>query len=254
MIFIINGRVRFNEYEGTLESVSTPHNMQPLAAATCRLLSIFVRNNEMLIKRQQLLEEVWEERGLKGTNSNLNNYISLLRRHLAQLGETELIITYPRQGFKFVANKISRHATTEPEKEKNAKEENIITGQTAPRGRGSGKLLSIWRQLQRWNKWFNLILFISIAALITVSHQYSARNNTFIGTQFAGCKIYSMGWDYPENETVTDMVRAYVNCQKKTKVYYYNKITQDNRQFEEKMLVSCRENAGRQPCEVVYIP
>ena len=81
MIFIINGRVRFNEYEGTLESVSTPHNMQPLAAATCRLLSIFVRNNEMLIKRQQLLEEVWEERGLKGTNSNLNNYISLLRRH-----------------------------------------------------------------------------------------------------------------------------------------------------------------------------
>ena len=42
----------------------------------------------MLIKRQQLLEEVWEERGLKGTNSNLNNYISLLRRHLAQLGET----------------------------------------------------------------------------------------------------------------------------------------------------------------------
>lgn len=87
----------------------------------------------MLIKRQQLLEEVWEERGLKGTNSNLNNYISLLRRHLAQLGETELIITYPRQGFKFVANKISRHATAEPEKEKNAMEENIVSGQTAPR-------------------------------------------------------------------------------------------------------------------------
>ncbi len=52
MIFIINGRVKFNEYEGTLESVNAPHNMQPLAAATCRLLSIFVRNNEMLIKRQ----------------------------------------------------------------------------------------------------------------------------------------------------------------------------------------------------------
>lgn len=107
MIFIINGRVKFNEYEGTLESVNAPQNMQPLAAAACRLLSIFVRNNEMLIKRQQLLEEVWEERGLKGTNSNLNNYISLLRRHLAQLGETELIITYPRQGFKFVAKKLA---------------------------------------------------------------------------------------------------------------------------------------------------
>ena len=66
------------------------------------------------------------------------------------------------------------------------------------------------------------------------SHQYSARNNIFSGTQFAGCQIYSMGWDYPEKETVTDMVKAYVNCQKKTKVYYYNKITQDNRQFEEK--------------------
>ncbi|MEW7000361.1 hypothetical protein M5585_06990 [Serratia ureilytica] len=90
--------------------------------------------------------------------------------------------------------------------------------------------------------------------MIMASHQYSVRNNLFSGTQFAGCQIYNMGWDYPEKETVTDMVKAYVNCQKKTKVYYYNKITQDNRQFEEKMLVSCRENAGRQPCEVVYIP
>ena len=258
MIFIINGRVKFNEYEGTLESVNAPQNMQPLAAAACRLLSIFVRNNEMLIKRQQLLEEVWEERGLKGTNSNLNNYISLLRRHLAQLGETEFIITSPRQGFKFVPKKISRHATAEPEKEQNIMEETAVPtqppGQAAPRGRGSGKLLSAWRQFQSWNKWVNLILFISIAALIMASHQYSVRNNLFSGTQFAGCQIYNMGWDYPEKETVTDMVKAYVNCQKKTKVYYYNKITQDNRQFEEKMLVSCRENAGRQPCEVVYIP
>ncbi len=63
------------------------------------------------------------------------------------------------------------------------------------------------------------------------SHQYSVRNNLFSGTQFAGCQIYNMGWDYPEKETVTDMVKAIA---RKTKVYYYNKITQDNRQFEEK--------------------
>ena len=57
----------------------------------------------------------------------------------------------------------------------------------------------------------------------------------------SGCQIYSMGWDYPEKETVTDMVKAYVNCQKKTKVYYYNKITQDNRQFEENARVLPRK-------------
>lgn len=258
MIFIINGRVKFNEYEGTLEDASDPQSMQPLAAAACRLLSIFVRNNKMLVKRQQLLEEVWEERGLKGTNSNLNNYISLLRRHLAQLGETELIITYPRQGFKFVAKKITRHATAEPEKEQSNMKETIVLpqppGPAPPRGRGSGKPLSARRQLQRLNKWFNLVLFIGIVALIMVSHRYSVRNNMFSGTQLADCQIYSMGRDYPEKETVTDMVKAYVNCQKKTKVYYYNKIRQDNRQFEEKMLVSCLESAGHQPCEVVYIP
>ncbi|MGV8577163.1 hypothetical protein ACV355_29965, partial [Pseudomonas aeruginosa] len=79
----------------------------------------------------------------------------------AQLGETELIITYPRQGFKFVAKKISRHATAEPEKEQNIMEETVVptqpSGQAAPRGRGSGKLLSAWRKFQSWNKWVNLI-------------------------------------------------------------------------------------------------
>ncbi len=89
----------------------------------------------MLIKRQQLLEEVWEERGLKGTNSNLNNYISLLRRHLAQLGETELIITYPDKALSSL-QKISRHATAEPEKEQNIMEETAVPtqppGQAAP--------------------------------------------------------------------------------------------------------------------------
>lgn len=38
------------------------------------------------------------------------------------------------------------------------------------------------------------------------------------------------------------------------KVYYYGRITQDNKQITEGMLFSCRENTGNPPCEVVYTP
>lgn len=108
MIFVINKKIRYNEFEGTLENIDDPGNTILLVKPACRLLSIFVRNNDMLIKRKQLLDEVWEDYGLKATDSNLNNYISGLRRSLAKFDEEELIITYPRQGFKFIAKKISR--------------------------------------------------------------------------------------------------------------------------------------------------
>ncbi|ENE2355444.1 winged helix-turn-helix domain-containing protein [Serratia marcescens] len=258
MIFIINGRVKFNEYEGTLEDADDPQHIQPLVAATCRLLSIFVRNNEMLIKRQQLLDEVWEERGLKGTNSNLNNYISLLRRHLAQFGENELIITYPRQGFKFVARKITRHVAANIDNKPEVEEESALSEQPAypapKRGRGSGGKLSHWLQRSSWRKRFTLISVLCTGILIMTSHHFSGGSDMLNQARLDDCQIYGIGLDLPGKEMLTNTVKPYVNCQRKTKVYYYSNIIQDSNQSPEKMLVSCRETSERQPCKVIYIP
>ncbi|RNW08437.1 CadC family transcriptional regulator [Serratia nematodiphila] len=260
MIFIINGRVKFNEYEGTLVDADDAEHVQPLVATTCRLLAIFVRNNEMLIKRRQLLEEVWEERGLKGTDGNLNNYISLLRRQLAQFGETELIITYPRKGFKFVAGKITRHSVDEMETEEEQRLEQEMVQleqpahETETRGRGGGRRLSAWLPRITRKSGAIVALFIGIVGLATAAHHFYDRGKIPTGTQYDDCQIYTLGLDAQNREAITNTVKSHINCQRKTKVYYYGKIISENDPLAQRMLVSCEDKSLKQPCDVVYLP
>lgn len=53
-----------------------------------------------VLSREYLLTEVWDKYGLRGSNSNLNQYIILLRRALAGYGYDNLIITIPKMGFR----------------------------------------------------------------------------------------------------------------------------------------------------------
>ncbi|HEJ7129694.1 TPA: winged helix-turn-helix domain-containing protein [Serratia marcescens] len=110
MKFIINGTIVYNEKEGTLERVNDDGSKTLLQNPTRRLLSIFVRNNGEIVHREKLLSDVWEEYGLKASNNNLNTYASSLRRSFARLGEEEILITYPRQGFMFAAGSIREEA------------------------------------------------------------------------------------------------------------------------------------------------
>lgn len=104
MIFHINNNVLFNEDECTLAHIDNTATKIVLLKPSTRLLSLFIRNNNVLLLRDKLLNDVWVEYGLKASNNNLNNYVSGLRKSLAQFGEEELIVTYPRQGFKFSAD------------------------------------------------------------------------------------------------------------------------------------------------------
>ncbi|BEO22612.1 winged helix-turn-helix domain-containing protein [Serratia nevei] len=106
MKFIINEAIVYNELEGTLELLGADDSKTLLKNQNRRMLSIFVRNNGVVINREKLLNDVWEVYGLKASNNNLNTYASSLRRSFADLGEDEIFITYPKQGFKFAANSI----------------------------------------------------------------------------------------------------------------------------------------------------
>ena len=86
--------------------VDNASNKIALLKLTSRLLSLFIKNNNKLLLRERLLNDVWVDHGLKASNNNLNNYVSGLRKSLAQFGAEEIIVTYPRQGFKFIARNI----------------------------------------------------------------------------------------------------------------------------------------------------
>lgn len=73
-----------------------------LTKTAAQILSILLANHGELVERDYLLSEVWETRGHHGSNSSLNQYISILRKALFELGvPKECIVSEPKKGFIF---------------------------------------------------------------------------------------------------------------------------------------------------------
>lgn len=79
--------------EGNDESVTLP-----LPAG--RLLAFMLKRKDTLHERDELLIEVWDKYGLKSSGSNLNQYISVLRRTLSSMNCDAFFVTVPKVGFK----------------------------------------------------------------------------------------------------------------------------------------------------------
>lgn len=73
-----------------------------LTKTAAQILAILLANYGELVERDYLLSEVWETRGHHGSNSSLNQYISILRKALFELGiPKECIASEPKKGFIF---------------------------------------------------------------------------------------------------------------------------------------------------------
>lgn len=104
VIYLINGILKYNAYDGTLYLTDGSADMLTLSRIANELLCLMVSNNNCLLNREEVLNELWNKRGLNASNNNLNNYISMLRKALANCGFTDLISTIPRHGFIFSAD------------------------------------------------------------------------------------------------------------------------------------------------------
>lgn len=100
-MYIINNEVSFNEEDGQLENRAAEVSVL-MATSTRRLLEILISNQGNPVERDCLLKTVWDDNGLRSSNSNLNQYISILRKQLIQVGVPDnAVITVPRIGFMF---------------------------------------------------------------------------------------------------------------------------------------------------------
>ncbi|HHP7836331.1 winged helix-turn-helix domain-containing protein [Serratia sp. CY76391] len=110
MRFLINNRIIFDEDNSTLALAEESLDPVTLTTIANRLLALLVKNNGILISRDFIFSTVWDDHGKTASNSNLNNYIASLRRTFAGLGESEILVTVPRQGFMFSAASITSAA------------------------------------------------------------------------------------------------------------------------------------------------
>lgn len=99
MRYRIADKIIFDPEERTLAMENDGDAIQ-LPIPACRLLELMLQRKEFLHERDELLREVWDKYGLKSSGSNLNQYISLLRRSLSAMGCEDFFITVPKVGFK----------------------------------------------------------------------------------------------------------------------------------------------------------
>lgn len=106
MRFNIEGFITFDTEQASLVNLLSGDCIE-LSATSTRLLSNLLQYRGDIISRVDIFQSVFEKYGARPSNSNLNQYISTLRRSLADLGiEKEVIITVPRIGFKISAEVI----------------------------------------------------------------------------------------------------------------------------------------------------
>lgn len=103
-VYIINDALYFDESAQTLSLNGEEENTLQLPCPAVRLLSELIKNNGTLLCREEILQNVWEAYGFRASNSNLNNYLSILRKQIAALDpQASIITTLPKQGVVFNA-------------------------------------------------------------------------------------------------------------------------------------------------------
>lgn len=137
MRYIINNNIKYHEDRSELISLHDDIPPIVLTATLNRLLSALVRNNNLVLSRETLLMQVWEAHGQVASGNNLNNTISILRKAFSSLGEEEIIVTLPRQGFMFTARELK---TTDSQAEALMVQNAALVGEAAPAAEPTARL------------------------------------------------------------------------------------------------------------------
>ncbi|CAI0817711.1 phosphate regulon transcriptional regulatory protein PhoB [Serratia entomophila] len=248
MIFHINNNVLYNEDECALAHIDNSTTKIVLLKPSARLLSLFIRNNNVLLLRDKLLNEVWVEHGLKASNNNLNNYISGLRKSLAQFGEEEIIITYPRQGFKFSAEIIHKidDSSQVDTKENFTPEEVSHRADINLERNVNGNQRSLRRMIVTFV--VGLMLFSAM-----MFYQNSTRVSMYPLGNYERCQIYSMNYGGGDLSKIKQIIQhAGFSCRIKADAYYYDNIRDDANQKDKELLTFCPREVNS-PCIYHYI-
>lgn len=106
MRFDIEGFITFDTEDASLVNLLTGDCVE-LSQTSTRLLAELLNHRGDILSRNEIFQAVFDKYGARASNSNLNQYISTLRRNLCDLGvEKEIIVTVPRIGFKIAEDAI----------------------------------------------------------------------------------------------------------------------------------------------------
>ncbi|WP_312688682.1 transcriptional regulator [Kosakonia sp.] len=113
MHWIINDNIEFRPGSKKLISANNPEVSVTLTSPASRCLLLLLEASPNVVLQQDFFKKVWEEEGMLVPANTLYQNISIVRRGLRAVGETDrrLIATIPRKGFQIDASvKVYRQA------------------------------------------------------------------------------------------------------------------------------------------------
>ncbi|SQH14976.1 transcriptional regulator [Providencia heimbachae] len=99
MKYKINALIIYDPADGTLSLKEDQVDTQ--LSITANALLVYFMKNRGVISRDDVLTAVWDDNGLVSSNSNLNQYLSLLRKAFRQYGIENIIVTVARGRLEF---------------------------------------------------------------------------------------------------------------------------------------------------------
>lgn len=148
---------------------------QILTCTANHIFNLLIAHHGMVVERETFLQQVWDERGLNGSNNSLNQYISILRKLLDGIvPDTVFIITVPKTGFMLSAD----ISVVPLQHEKIDKQPSVI--------RQSRRRFSLITCLCA----LTVVVAIACAALIT-QKQTPVQSSLYPLTQIDKCPVYT---------------------------------------------------------------
>ncbi len=95
MRYNINARFIYDATDGTFTLPQSNEPDSQLSITASALLNYFLHNTG-IISRDEVLKKVWDDNGLTSSNSNLNQYLSMLRKTCRHYGIDNIIVTVSR--------------------------------------------------------------------------------------------------------------------------------------------------------------
>lgn len=102
MHWIINDNIEFRPDSKKLISVTNPEINVVLTTPASRCLLLLLEASPDVVTQQEFFKKVWEDEGMLVPANTLYQNISIVRRGLRAVGETDqiLVATVPRKGFQ----------------------------------------------------------------------------------------------------------------------------------------------------------
>jgi len=116
MHWIINDNIEFRPDSKKLISVTNPEINVVLTTPASRCLLLLLEASPDVVTQQEFFKKVWEDEGMLVPANTLYQNISIVRRGLRAVGETDriLVATVPRKGFQIDKSvKIARVAAAQ---------------------------------------------------------------------------------------------------------------------------------------------